>query len=399
MKNAKKKKINQRTKKKSFKKQFRKNIQRALVEHLGWKKSSAEFASRLVCSLILVTMVWHKKLALGCDSKAQKRSVTRRIQRFFADTVINYDLFSAMLYKLLGLKGKLTIVLDRTNWDFGESHINIFVAGVLVKTQNMTQGFVVPLAWVVFNKKGNSNTEERKDLMEKIVRVVGEGNIETILADREFIGDEWIAFLHKHKIPFIIRLRKNLYVEYEGKLVHASDLIGKAQYGEKGLFDVKIKGISVKLAATRSIDGELVILIASLDVPGDPLDRYRLRWLIELFFRSIKTRGFNLEGTHMTKPARIKSLFALIALASVCTVHAGIMRHSFKKIPIKNHGRPTYSLFTYGLDFLQSLFSGGPIPSWMFQNLFEGPLFALKQEQLRAFPPQRKQLISALDGV
>ena len=98
-------------------------------------------------------------------------------------------------------------------------------------------------------------------------------------------------------------------------------------------------------------------MIASMDIV-DPLSEYRLRWLIELFFKSVKSKGFNLEETHMTDPDKLKKLFALIALATVYTVQAGILKHCYvKKIEIKKHGRAVYSFFTYGLDFIRDLFS------------------------------------------
>ena len=36
------------------------------------------------------------------------------------------------------------------------------------------------------------------------------------MGDREFIGDAWMAFLHREKIPFILRLRENQHVLREG---------------------------------------------------------------------------------------------------------------------------------------------------------------------------------------
>jgi hypothetical protein len=66
----------------------------------------------------------------------------------------------------------------------------------------------------------------------------------------------------------------------------------------------------------------------------------------------------------MTDPERIKLLFALIAFATLLSVQAGMVRNHFKKIPVKNHGRPTYSLFTYGLDLFRALFRG-TIPSYL----------------------------------
>ena len=154
-----------------------------------------------------------------------------------------------------------------------------------------------------------------------------------------------------------------MYVMHDGKRVNASSLFTEVKYNEKLLYSVTLNDIQVQLAGTRSIEGELVVVIASMEVPGDLLSTYRLRWLIELFFKSIKSQGFNIEDTHMTDPARIKLLFALISYATVLVVQAGMIRNHVKKIKIKNHGRPTFSLFTYGLDLWRTLFRG-TVPSY-----------------------------------
>ena len=345
-------------KKLNFKKKLRLNIRTVLVKHLCWPKSISNFIAHVVCALLSISGVWHKKIAQAADGDALVESTERRIQRFFCDFVINYHCFSVMLYQLMGVKNKLTIILDRTNWDYGKSHINIFVAAALYQQAGMHQTFALPLVWEVFDKKGNSNTAERKQLMTRLFKIVGKENIEVVLADREFIGDEWTSFLHENKIPFIVRIKKNMLVEYQGNRVSVMLLFASVKHNQRMRFNVTLNGIPVHLAGTRSIDGELVIVAASMDVSGDPLDRYRLRWMIELFFKSAKTKGFNIEETHMTDPVRIKRLFALVALASACAVAAGVVRHHFKKIPIKNHGRPEFSIFTYGLDFIRELFRG-----------------------------------------
>lgn len=59
----------------------------------------------------------------------------------------------------------------------------------------------------------------------------------------------------------------------------------------------------------------------------------------------------------MTNTDRIGKLFGLLAIACLLTVKTGSMRALFKKIPIKNHGRAEFSVFTYGLDFLKGIFS------------------------------------------
>jgi len=59
---------------------------------------------------------------------------------------------------------------------------------------------------------GNSNMRERIDLMKKYLDWFGKDSIDCLLADREFIGDDWLEFLNFHQIRYYIRIRNNFKV-------------------------------------------------------------------------------------------------------------------------------------------------------------------------------------------
>ena len=59
------------------------------------------------------------------------------------------------------------------------------------------------------DKAGNSNTAERLDLLEKFNKIFGFKRIKSLAADREFIGTKWFKELHKHNIPYFIRVKEN----------------------------------------------------------------------------------------------------------------------------------------------------------------------------------------------
>jgi len=363
------------------------------MKFLGWKSSVGTFIARITCGLIVANGIWLKRIIQAIDGgnrDIKHSSEIRKLQRFLSEFQIDYHRFSSMIYTMLNIKGKLTFALDRTNWDFGKKHINIFVITVLYRTAD-DKNFAIPIVWEVFNKKGISNTQERKVLMQRLFEVVGKENIECILGDREFIGDEWFQFLAKNKIPFVLRMKNNIYVEFDGKRIKIDTLVGAVVYQEKIQFNVMINGIPVQLVATRSKEGNLVV-VASMEINA-PLNEYRLRWFIELFFKSAKSQGFRLEDTHITDPAKIKKLFALIALSILYAVQAGVIRHHhIKKIPVKNHGRALYSLFTYGLDFIRALLSGEFFPISL--NIFD--LGLLEQYEFRDVSPRREILNFAL---
>jgi hypothetical protein len=308
----------------------------------------------MVESILRYGAVLHKKLALTCTNNILHESQVRNIERFFSESQlpVNDDFFKA-LYSILGLAGKLTVVLDRTNWGFGKRHINILVFSVIWNNS------AIPVVWEIFDNKGGSpSVKQRNRLLKKLDLIIGLNNIDVILGDREFIGAEWFQFLYKNNIPFIMRLKHNLYVQSaSGSRAQTGSLMHIAKRGKnREIKDLFIGVVPINLVGTRSVNNELVIVASSKNVLGDPLSHYRKRWLIELFFKSIKTQGFNFESTHMFEPARISQLFAIIALASVLAIKAGSIRALFKKIPVKKHGRRQYSVFSYGLELLQFVY-------------------------------------------
>ena len=71
---------------------------------------------------------------------------------------MNLDLVARMIFVLLPVRDGLVLSMGRTNWKFGEFNINILTLGITYK------GVAFPLLFSLFDKRGNSNREERKDI-------------------------------------------------------------------------------------------------------------------------------------------------------------------------------------------------------------------------------------------
>jgi hypothetical protein len=83
---------------------------------------------------------------------------------------------------------KLKLSIDRTEWDFVKTQINILC--VIVSIGEMG----VPLYFEMLdNKSGNSNYKDRIKLFTKIIETIGKQRIEMLLMDREFIGINWLG--------------------------------------------------------------------------------------------------------------------------------------------------------------------------------------------------------------
>lgn len=106
-------------------------------------------------------------------------------KRFFAKYVLDLDIIARIIFSLLPVKTGLVLSMDRTNWKFGEFNINILMLGITYK------GIAFPLIFSLLPKRGNSNWEERRKIMERFIRLFGSDCIDCLVADREFIGKEW----------------------------------------------------------------------------------------------------------------------------------------------------------------------------------------------------------------
>lgn len=102
--------------------------------------------------------------------------------------------------------------------------------------------------------------------------------------------------------------------------------------------------------------GELLALAASGN-PRRALAEYRRRRTIETMFGNLKTKGFNLENTHIRDRGKLSTLLAVLAMAVALCVKPGMAAVRLKSIPIKKHGRKAVSLFALGLAALQKIFA------------------------------------------
>lgn len=292
------------------------------------------------------------KIAAAFPGKGKVLSHYRRIQRFLSnEQVLDFNKLALFIVSLFGfLDKKYELVMDRTNWKWGQKNINILMLAIVYK------GISVPVYWTVFDKRGNSNTQERIVLVEKFIAQFGKQNIIRILADREFIGEKWLNWLKSQGIGFGIRLKKDsLVANSRGDFVQIHTLFRLLKATESMSLLTKrliYQGkTSVYISGLRLVDGSLLIL-ATDNLNETPFENYSRRWQIETLFHCLKSRGFHLEETHLTKPERIKCLLAVLAIAFCWAYRAGEAQAELQPVKLKKHLRLAKSIFRLGLDWL-----------------------------------------------
>lgn len=324
-----------------------------LCEVLNWNKSRCQCLAYFVLGILTVCTVSLPKIATTFSSKILLASRQKRLQRFVA-WLANREGFQKAFGKLIlgKLTGrKLILSIDRTNWKFGKSNINFVVLGVWF------QGVSIPIYWINLGFEGNSSTPLRIEVFNEIIDILPVSRIKYLLADREFIGKEWFQYLKKSKIPFVIRIKSNIWFEVMRgkyrKTQKVEDFFVDLKQGKtKTLKRCKVYESPLSLAACLSSEGDLVVVATNMN-PRFAMKTYKMRWSIETLFSCLKGRGFNFEDSHITDPKRGEALFFVLNLAFYWTMRVG--SNSVKRIPLKraSHGRARKSIFRRGLDLIR----------------------------------------------
>ena len=321
-----------------------------LIRNLGIikHKKRQEFLSELLVGIIKSRSVVFSEIADKMDREIQVSSIERRIQDFFLR--VRFDYSQLMLFFLSFVHhDQLLLSIDRTEWDFGKTQINILC--VVVSIGKMA----VPLHFELLdNHSGNSNSSDRIALFKKLIKRVGIQRIGVVIMDREFIGHKWLRWLKKQGVDFCVRVPKHHKIMLaDGSRWTAEALLEnrKSRYLEHVVVDMVV----VNLALGYDKKGELLYLIgthAARELPA----LYRKRWSIEVFFQALKGRGFKLEESRLRCLNKYKKLFAVVSMAYTLCWATGIEAGRQAPVKCKNHGYPQYSVFRRGLNILRAFF-------------------------------------------
>ncbi len=323
-----------------------------LSNSLKWNQARLKLLSLFILGIIHSRTVNLSIISESFCGYAQSASHYKRIQRFLRFFTINFKEISELIANwILPDEDKWLLCLDRTNWKYGQTNINILVLSVAV------DGTSIPLFWTMLDKQGNSNTEERIDLLNQFLEQFGVEKISCLTADREFKGKKWLKFLKEKQIPFCLRIAVNTKINnrHDNQILPVTRLFN-LKMGEKMTLNKSRKiwgGQVVHLACFRTADSWVIVICAQ--APHKALEHYQQRWKIETLFQALKGRGFNLEDTHLQNLERINKLFAVITLAFVWCYKVGVWRNNIIPIKTKSHQRLAKSIFRYGVEWIRKL--------------------------------------------
>jgi len=171
-------------------------LSKQLNDHFNWNKAKMDCFVGMLIGLLKTRNINLTEIAIGFVSDTQPESRYRRVQRFIHSHRINFDSVAWFVMALFRfIDSPCYLAMDRTNWKWGKKNINILVLAVVYK------GVAIPVYWLLLNKRGNSSTRERIALMKRFIKQFGKGRLQGLLADREFIGEAWLAWLRSSSTP------------------------------------------------------------------------------------------------------------------------------------------------------------------------------------------------------
>ena len=324
------------------------------IHNKSLHKSRLTFLELVIPAIICAKSVQYQAIGAEMVGDIQESSKTRRVYNFIRDYELDYEFITYFLLLLLPKKGKITLCLDRTEWDFGTCTHNILTVTAY------SHGVGVPI-WFecVAPNGGCCDADDKQYVIMKCVDLVGKNRIKRVIGDSEFIGEEWIAYLYKEKISFFFDIRSNQYFEYDGRKKKVTEwMLGKYKLELNG---IKIFGKTLKIGILKQKKSEKVkrkeflAIVTNCKNTNGILSVYKNRWSIEVFFQSLKGRGFHLEMTHNSDPIEIRKLFALLCMAFLLCFVVGLEINKVTPIPIKNHGYKEHSFFRAGRDFIRKV--------------------------------------------
>lgn len=314
----------------------------------------SEFIATFLTSLIKSKSVNLSDIAGLFRVTNKFESNYRRIQRFFQEYMMDFVKIGRMLISILPKQTKYIVAIDRTNWEFGKTPINIMLVSVVYKEISL------PVCWILLNKKGHSNYQERIELLKRLFEILPKDQIDCLVGDREFDGKEFIKYLKEEQINFHIRIRHtitfNSHRDKKGKKI--KNILDKVKSYRYIIYPGKVVMYEQMLyvGGKRLSDGDYLILISNTN-PENAQNSYKKRWTIETFFNKLKKRGFNLESTHMRDKDKLEKLLGLVCIAYLWAFLTGEEMKRTYTIKFYETGKRVRSSFDRGLKYLRGILS------------------------------------------
>jgi hypothetical protein len=189
----------------------------------------------------------------------------------------------------------------------------------------------LPLAWRMRKTQGAIGFHEQREALAKVAALLPEGVRPTLMGDRFYGSPALIEWCRDKGWGWRLRCKQDLLVFENGGETTLAECFAR---GEHMLKDIELteKRVRTHVAMLHEEGHPEPWIIAMSDLPttwraGD----YGLRWGIEAMFSDFKTRGFNLEDSHIERTDRLDRLVLVLSLALYWAVSTGMWEYKARR--------------------------------------------------------------------
>ena len=218
----------------------------------------------------------------------------------------------------------------------------------------------IPIGWLVIEgEKGHFPTQTHLTLVREVKMPIPATSTVVFLGDGEFDSPELQAEVAGYGWEYACRTAKNILFSLDEQWLSLADLPvkrGERVFRKGVLFTHVAYGPVMVIAWWGARYQEPIYLVSNMPSVQRACDAYCRRMHIETFFSDQKSRGFQLDRSHLSDPDRVKRLMIAACLAYLWVIHLGTVAQQDNWRPlIHRRHRCDLSLFQLGLRLLDYL--------------------------------------------
>jgi len=294
------------------------------------------------------------QIAAKVPSASKPESRVKRFSRWFDNDSIREEVYflpyAEVVLRHVSLQ-TVVLVMDGSSVGRGCCALMMHV---------IYKGRALPLVWRVRQcPKGHFPEDLHIALVELVRTLIPEGTKVVFLGDGEFDGITLQETMNEAGWWYACRTSKGNTATWENETFDVAELGACIKPGR--LIELK------EVALTREAYGPVMLLccwakghaeplylVSNLSSAEEAIDYYTKRFRIETFFSDQKSRGFNIQKSHLTDPQRLSRLLIAACLAYLLVVYLGSLcdKEGWREI-IHRKKRCDLSLFQLGLRLLE----------------------------------------------
>jgi hypothetical protein len=293
------------------------------------------------------------KISEEAPVEAKDKSTEMRLRRWVKNSEIDADVvYMPFARQILGAMSTSPLMLVMDGSQVGRGCMVLMVC-VLYKKR------ALPIAWVVYKgKKGHTTAKRHIQVLEKVVALLPEGSEVVLLGDAEYDTTEMLLWVQANTSwHYVMRTSPQIYVQ-EGQ---KSQAISAYPLARGQVFHREQVGFTQDASLILNLIGwwgsryeEPIFLVTNLPNAYQACRYYRRRFQIETFFSDQKSRGFQIDKSHLSDPVRLSRLLVAASLAYIWMICLGLWVVATKRTGrIDRTDRIDKSLFRQGLDWVK----------------------------------------------